>query len=323
MQELDTKIKETNYNFPNSLDTEVNSNEKFVKMLKLLFTCLFGISNMIILLLSAASWIALNPAKQPNIAIPSEYGLDYKNVTFYSEMDRTRLEGWWIPSQSNKSSKTVIFSHGYGDSRTKMPFDSLSLAKALSLHGYNILMYDFRNSGSSGGKMSTAGYLEQRDLKAAIDVVKRKGTESIALLGWSMGAATSILVGAEDESVKAIIADSSYADFSNYIQNKFSYWMDLPKEFAPLMLKSASVISGMEPEELSPVESVKGMDKGLLLIHGIYDGAINIKQSQTLFEAANKETTLFWKTKAGHMRSYRWFEETYEQNVLTFLKKYM
>lgn len=323
MQENETKFSEANHGFPISLNIECHSTGRLYKALKYIFVSLCGFSTVIGLLLYAVTWTALNPPRQHNVAIPSQYGLQYTNVTFYSNIDHIPLKGWWIPSQNNKSMKTVIFSHAFGYARTGMPFDSLSLAKVFSFNGYNVLMYDFRNSGESGGKLSTAGYLEQRDLKAAIRFAEEKGTNSIALMGWSMGAVTSIMVGAESEPVRAVIADSPYADFTNYVQHKFPDWLGLPREFEPLMLKAVSLLSGLEPKELSPIRVLKGMDKGLLLIHGYSDGAINIRHSQKLYETANHETTLFWKTQAGHIRSYNWFEETYEQKVLDFLDEYM
>src|SRR5699024_6624411 len=143
------------------------------------------LSTIIAVCLYAVTSVALNPPRQPNVSVPSQYGLPYETITFFSNIDHIPLEGWWIPSQNNNTSKTVIFSHAFGHSRTGMPIDSLSLARSFSQHGYNVFMYDFRNSGDSGGHVSTAGYLEQRDLHAAIEVAEAKGAHSIALIGWS------------------------------------------------------------------------------------------------------------------------------------------
>ncbi|MGM0877338.1 MAG: hypothetical protein ACQEWV_22040 [Bacillota bacterium] len=60
-----------------------------------------------------------------------------------------------------KNSKcTIIFSQGYVGNRTKAPIRSIELANYYVQKGYNVLMFDYRNMGESGGNMSTVGILK-------------------------------------------------------------------------------------------------------------------------------------------------------------------
>jgi len=67
-------------------------------------------------------------------------------------------------------------------------------------------------------------------LLGAVDYVKSKPelNQEIVLMGFSMGASTSILAAAREPAVSAVIADSPFADLKNYLNDKLSVWTELP-----------------------------------------------------------------------------------------------
>lgn len=81
---------------------------------------------------------------------------------------------------------TVLLFHGHGSSSGQV------LEEAYYMHriGFNTLLIDFRAHGNSEGHVSTIGYREARDVKAAYDYVLAKGEKHIVLWGVSLGAAT-------------------------------------------------------------------------------------------------------------------------------------
>ncbi len=259
---------------------------------------------------------------------PTDYGLEYEEIKIYNVMDNLTLSGWWIPTKNTpilQNEKAIIFAHGYGYNRTQMPFDSLELAKRLSNEGYHVLMFDFRNSGLSERSPTTIGYKEKTDLLSAINYTSyEKGVKNIALMGWSMGASTSILAGIESEEVKAVIADSAFADLGAYTKESFSYWTGLPEFMAVGFTKIAEYLF---PEfKISEVKPIAVADdyppgKGLFLIHSKKDGAIPYSQSQLLHESS-QNSELWMPPKGGHIRSYKHFKEEYEEKVLLFLDNY-
>lgn len=102
-------------------------------------------------------------------------------------------------------------------------------------------------------------------------------------MGWSMGAVTSILAGAEADEVKAVIADSPFANLNEYAQDSFQYWTGLPKSFAAGTTRAIGVIvPGFNPGEVMPLNAAQAYpsDKGLFLIHSIKDGAIPYSESE-------------------------------------------
>lgn len=269
----------------------------------------------------------MNPMRLAISQLPSEYHLEYEEITFYNVSDQVELKGWWIPSTRRDfiSHKAVIFSHSYGDNRQSMPIETLKLAKRLTSEGFHVFMYDFRNSGESGGKFTTIGRKEKTDLLSAIHFVKNeKGIYEIGLIGWSMGASTSIIVGSESPDVRAVIADSPFADLETYTKDSFTYWTGLPNQVSEYMVQVAeNVFIDLNLSDVKPYLAARRYEnKGLMLIHSTKDGAISYKQSELIY--SNAPNAELWITKkGGHIRNYKYQKDKYEDRIIEFLNKYM
>jgi uncharacterized protein len=138
---------------------------------------------------------------QQVISSPAEFSMDFENIEF-TTVDNLHLRGWWIPC--SESNRTIIFLHGYAGSKDP----DLKYSPAIHQAGFNILMFDFRAHGQSDGYLTTLGALETRDVKAAIDYVHSRGSEKIALLGFSMGGRTALLTaGVNRQGISAIVSD--------------------------------------------------------------------------------------------------------------------
>lgn len=217
-------------------------------------------------------------------------GLSYEDVSFKSREDGLNIKGWLIKAPDNK--KTVIFAHGYRKNRLQSDVPILSIAHALVNKGYNVLMFDFRNCGESEGNLTSVGQYEVRDLLGAVDFIKSRPelNQKIVLFGFSMGAATSILAGAQEPAVVAVIADSPFADLKNYLVENLSVWTNLPSiPFNQSFLIVVPHLTGLKAETVSPVKEVNDLNgRPLLLIHGEADTDIPIKNSELLQKAYPK-----------------------------------
>ena len=85
---------------------------------------------------------------------PSQLDLAFDDIAFKSA-DGTDLSGWYIPAQA--SDKAVIFVHGHGADR----HEGMRWFKAVHGAGFNILVFDLRNSGANAQTFSTMGYFER------------------------------------------------------------------------------------------------------------------------------------------------------------------
>jgi len=306
----------------------------FFKTIKKVVYVTFILNLMTFGFSAVVGYVATKPERELIDQTPHDYQMFYENVSFKSSKDNVLLQGWWIPSQSSfaelKSDKTIIFSHGFGNSRLQKQIHSLKLAKVLTNQGYNVLLFDFRNSGESGGSQTTVGLNEKYDLLGAIQfATDKKESNKIGLIGWSMGAATSILAASESNLVSVVVADSPFSDLERYLEMNLSYWTKIPDIFSPIILKATSLVTPLKPNNVVPYEAADKFkdDKGLLLIHGKNDRAIPYSESQRIYKSIDgkkRKNIELWLTEdAGHIRSYNKEKEKYEYRILTFISHFM
>ena len=82
----------------------------------------------------------------------------------------------------------------------------VTLASALQDQRYNVLLFDFSSSGSSGGR-STLGFQEIAELRAA--VMANRGdvdAKRFGLWGVNLGAYVALAEATNDPRVRAIVA---------------------------------------------------------------------------------------------------------------------
>jgi alpha-beta hydrolase superfamily lysophospholipase len=130
----------------------------------------------ILLLVVALSFILVyantHPPKYPLHIPPSLYSADYEVVSFTSA-DNIVLRGWLIkPLNTRLRSPAIIICHGVGANKS----DFTGLAVSLSRRGYYVLLFDFRAHGESSGRRSSLGYHEQKDIVAALDLLRTRTT---------------------------------------------------------------------------------------------------------------------------------------------------
>ncbi len=270
------------------------------------------------------SWSLTHPDRQPLAATPKDYGLQYEEVAFTGRGDGVKLKGWLLPAKN--SSHTVIFAHGYGKNRLQEDVPALTLAKELVTQGYNVLLFDFRNSGTSGGDITSVGQYEVNDLLGAVDYMKAKGPigRHVALLGFSMGAATGILTAAREPEVEAVVADSPFADLTAYLEENLPVWSHLPAvPFNRAIMTLAPPVTGLEPSAVSPVREIGKIQGPILLIHGDADHKIPLINSEKLLQAANSPDKRLLVIKgADHVKGFATDRPKYLQETLGFLNKW-
>src|SRR5262249_60719231 len=150
----------------------------------------------------------LSHLKRPHIRnLLRRLGIDIQDVSITS-FDSTRLNGWWI--EASKDAPTIVILHGVKKNRT----DVLRAALVLRREGFNVLMFDGRGHGDSGGRFVTYGFFERRDVESALQwLITEKGVrkEAIGLAGESMGAAIALQVAAANPWISAVWGDKPVA----------------------------------------------------------------------------------------------------------------
>jgi pimeloyl-ACP methyl ester carboxylesterase len=185
--------------------------------------------------------------------------------------DGVRIAGWYIPAANGAgpTAPTIVLVHGFRTNKSGI------LHYAEGLHDeYNVVAFDLRNAGRSTGDRTTAGVLEQRDLRAVIDWLERtKHPDKIGLLGNSLGAATALAETVGDDRVDALVLDSMHTRLRYQIEARVQqeyHHPAYPATWAVLAgawLKSGVDVSGADADDV-----IARYDRRpLLLIHGTAD----------------------------------------------------
>lgn len=281
-------------------------------------------------LIGLSYWVGYklsHPQHLPLSSNPAWWGLHFRNVTFTTPGDSLRLNGWWIPHPG--SPLTVIISHGYRNNRVGHSVPQLAVARALHQMGVNILMFDFRGSGDSEGRLTSVGIFEQQDLVAATHAVLTRWApkSQIVLLGYSMGASTALMAAAEDSHVAGVIADSPFADLTQYLSTHLSVWTHLPHyPFTPMVLWMMPKITGVSLHGASPIKLANKLGKRpVLLIAGSKDTIIPTQNSVALYRTlriTDPKVTLWMVPWSQHIQAYKVQPILYVNHLYQFLSRW-
>jgi len=217
-------------------------------------------------------YIAIRPPKIISDFEPGLFGLKYESVSFRT-IDGLRLAGWFIPRIGGESDKTIIFLHGY-------PADKGDILPAMSFlaEDYNLFLFDFRYMGQSEGRISTLGDRERLDLLAAIEYLKTRELSEFGLWGFSMGAAVALMTASDVPEIKAVVADSSYAELSLMARELYRLpFLDV--WFGRLTGLWARIFLGVNIRDISPAGLASELSVPTLIIHSKADEVIPFAQA--------------------------------------------
>ena len=259
-----------------------------------------------------AERFSLEPGRAPVGPTPAHWGMAYTDISFETT-DNLTLRGWWI---RGTTAKTVVMVHGLGSNRD----EPLSRAAYLHQAGYNLLVFDLRGHGASGGSGTTMGYREPEDVRAAVAEAKRLDSGPIAVFGYSLGAAVAIEEAANDPAVAAVIEDSAFSSAANVILARFTEVTRLPATpLAAGVLAFGTLDFGTSPWNVQPVAMAARLRKPLLVIIGDADTIVPPAEGLAIFSAAPGPKRLLEVPRAGHVQAYQVATALYEATVLGFL----
>lgn len=217
------------------------------------------------------------------------------------------------------TNNTVIISHGVKESH----INSLKYAPLFARLGYNIVIYDQRRHGKTGGKTTSYGYYEKSDLAAVTAEVRQRVGETaiIGLQGESMGAATALQYAGDSSSkINFIVADCPFTSFhdqlSYLVERDSPFKSEYAIKFLDFFIKRRD---GYSIEEISPKAVVAHINKPILFIHSAKDIFIPPSMSEELFALKKDKKRLKIFPKGAHAQSYNEQPIEYEKEIIRFL----
>ena len=251
---------------------------------------------------------------------PDSVGLTYEDVCFPSRIDGIALKGWYLPG---KRDFTLIIVNGGAQNRIDSETGTLEISQDLVEKGYNLLLFDLRGRGESGGQ----GYHlihSERDLGGAVDYLRQRfPSRSIGLMGFSTGAAASIIF-ASREKVEAVVSDNCFASVTDSLTTKLATDWGVPRfivrAITPGLFLTVRISHGYK--KVDPVSQVADISCPILFIQGDADDLVPVSEAYRLHKASDNPLDDLWIVpNAGHTQAYHTNPVVYIERVTGFLEK--
>jgi dipeptidyl aminopeptidase/acylaminoacyl peptidase len=233
------------------------------------------------------------------------------------------LRAWWIRGE-RADGPAVILVHGWKTCRRD---DNILLpAGMLHRHGFGVLLLDQRDHGDSDDEDGrfAGGSEEYLDVLGAWDWLVAQGVpeDRIGILGMSFGAATSVIAGGEEAGVRAVWADSSFADIGEAAR-AFLVHEGYPEVLEPGAQLMARLVGGDDLTAKSPLAAMpRYAGRPFAIVHGAADDFLPWRfagELRAAAEAGGVDLREYWIVpEAGHARSVVEEPEAYERRLVAF-----
>lgn len=228
------------------------------------------------------------------------------------------LFGIYIPQAG--ATRTVVLAHGI----TWSLYGMVKYMWMFHRRGFNLLLYDHRNHGRSGGKNTTFGFYEKHDLKVMVDWAFAQLPEggTVGTMGESLGAATALQEAALDPRLSFVVADCPFSDFEALVIYRAS--QDYPFLPGRILAKIASqftfALSGFRLADARPIARLGEVKTPILFCHGQQDDYIPPQMSVEMHRAKTQGLArLYLAPNAKHAQALWNNQEEYDRVVGAFL----
>lgn len=237
-----------------------------------------------------ASWGA-NALLHPRRTTPRPAPAEFEALTFSGA--GITLAAWRLRA-SMLARGTLIYLHGVADNR----MSGIGLGRRFTARGFDVIAYDSRAHGESGGDACTYGFYEKQDLMRVRDTVSAR---PVVLFGVSLGAAVALQAAALDNRVAAIVAVETFSDLATVIRER------KPGIMNERSLQTAAALAerraAFQIRDVSPMAAAAQIGIPVLLIHGVNDRDTTADHSRRVFDALRGPKRLMLVPDAGHNES--------------------
>lgn len=267
-------------------------------------------------------------------------------VSFSSEDESIQLEGWFFKRTTEAFRGNIIFVHNNRDNRIQFNIEIADLYSFFMDEGFNVLAFDLRNCGRSGGQLSTYGYAEYQDIISAMQqMYSLTGEKDFILYGVGNGTATSILAwnklsssiennnsdgnidmtgdSITKKDIIGLILDTPAATADDFIR------ADLPdstifnrlitSKFVPTAIKAIAGYSG----ETNLIPMITQFSNPVLITRNLPNTKIDKNSIDAFIDERLRlqpsTTTVFETAEAGHLNGFNLDEENYLKQLNSFL----
>ena len=279
--------------------------------------------------------------------VPSNILSSYSTTSFQSADGQTSLQGWFFKTKNPIS--TIIVVHDAGSNRLPFGVEMIDMIEVWLENGYNVFMFDQRNSGTSGGDICTYGYLEWQDVLGAIAIVKQISvTTDVILYGIGTGCTSSLLAysnlppeGASDAAllqysteirnlgfdksyVIGMILDSPAKESDDYIKPEVV--QSEPLGFITQYSVPYAIRVSSGADNISLAAEIARLPFPVLIIYGGHDTFIGADKIDQIITERNRLNSSITKSVmvsgAGYLEEYSINKNLYIDTIKEFLDNY-
>lgn len=189
-----------------------------------------------------------------------------------------------------------MYLHGVADNRAS----GSGVLERFQKMGFDVVAYDSRAHGESGGNAATYGFYEKEDLQRVVSSFK---PGPVFLIGSSLGAAVALQTAALEPRISGVVAAESFADFRTVV-NERAPWV-FSRNAVAKSIYLAENEAGFQIDAVSPETAARSIRVPVLLIHGEADSATPPHHSRRIFNALEGHKRLILVPNAEHNESLR------------------
>ena len=236
----------------------------------------------------------------------------YQRVSFDAE-DGLKIVGWYAPPVSGKA---VLLLHGHRGNRDQL----LDHAQYIIEAGYGALLIDFRNHGDSDGAVTSMGFHETKDARAAYRFLQAQDdVNQIAIWGHSMGGAAASRLMSEVHA-DGLVIDATFADFPSLVRFGVQARGMPARPISDVLIAIYGLLCQTDFNGFRPIDYLAEINFPVLLFHGSDDPVIPLAEAQRI-AAANLHIRLEVFQGGGHSDMFKLQPVRYRKTALAYLEE--
>lgn len=237
---------------------------------------------------TAAAYALLKPARRSPAATPPD-----GCVATRFDLGDVVLNGWRC-AEANDSRATILLLHGIADNRSSWQ----GAIRRFERQRFEVVAYDGRAHGESGGDWCTYGFREKDDVRRVLDRLPRRPA---VLFGTSLGAAIALQAAAEDSRVVAVVAAETFSDLRTIAVERAPFF--LTPSVVGRAFSIAEHLASFSVDDVSPVRAAAKVTAPTLVIHGAADTETRPEHSRRVYAALAGPKRLLIVRDAQHNHS--------------------
>jgi pimeloyl-ACP methyl ester carboxylesterase len=235
-----------------------------------------------------AAGLILHPLRR-NVGVAPPEGC--REVTLKG--DGISLRGWQGRASGVRRG-TLIYLHGVSDNRAS----GAGVIDRFRKRGFDVVAYDSRAHGDSGGDAATYGFFEKEDLRRVLDGID---AGPVVLIGSSLGAAVALQTAAADPRITAVVAAEVFSDLRTVVSERAPFFISAGNVGKAIQV--AEQKGKFQMDAVSPELAARTIKVPVLLIHGADDTDTLPDHSRRVFAALGGPKRLILVPGAKHNQS--------------------